>query len=282
MSAHIAKQVVRASAAVVAIGLLSSLAHGAAVLIDDFESYATGQIDDEASPPWYANTSTAIVEDDGGNQIAGFGWTATRGASRLLPAGTELADGVTGTYFWRIRQDDTFPNEVNNVGPTDVTSYGLSYSGAPDGDQPDRDLTNYEVLLAVTAEGKLVAGDGTSLVELMDVTLGQWINIWVEVDNASDTYDVFANTDAFTAPPDWPDPADLMAGNLLFRNSTGGLQSQDLLSFVMAGDDLENAQGTDYRNTAKADDIYFIIPEPATAVCLLMGTVLAFRRQRRG
>jgi len=257
-------------------GLLAPAAPApAAILIDDFESYNLGQIDSGtsgvATPPWYANTSTASIEADGGsNQMAGVGWSGARGAARLLPTGTELADGDTATYFWRVRHDSAFP--VTG----EVSSWGLSYAADVDTNRAERVLDNYEVLIAITADGQLAAGNGTNLQDLMEVDLGQWVNVWVDVDNDNDTFDVYANTSAFTAPPGAPNPADLLVSDFAFRNAPA---SQDLVSFLTAGAGQDVPSGD--RENTKTDDIY-LIPEPASLATLAIGGLVAFARRRPG
>jgi hypothetical protein len=181
-------------------------------IIDDFESYALGDVRTTASPPWTAhqNTSLADIENVSGTRALSYGWASDfRGASRTIPDATILADGDAATYFFRINSKTDDPD--HNVGL---------------GDQANTDGVNfgdYEAQLRVkqgAAPGTFALdarnGGGFSPTLASGLGLNAWYNIWMVVDQAADTYDVYMNTGAGAAT----------AGNklntspLAFRNGT--------------------------------------------------------------
>ncbi len=248
--------------------MISLAVHGAGIKIDDFESYSTGDLSTVASGIWIDSTGGAAdVKTDGVNKFAAVGWTGgSRGSNRTLPSGTTLGDGETGVYFLRIGHQYGFAADG-------YASYGFSYSTATDG--IDRTLNNYEVLLAINDQNNLAAGNGsTTLTDLgFGVPADQWVNVWLEVDNSTDTFNVYANTDAFSGEPAFPANADLVASGYAFVN---GSDTQALQSFLLAGNAVNTSNAT-----AFADDIYLVVPEPATMVCFLLGGIGLLGRPHR-
>jgi hypothetical protein len=181
-------------------------------IIDDFESYALGDVRTTASPPWTAhqNTSLADIENIGGTRALSYGWASDfRGASRTIPDATILGEGDAATYFFRINSKTDDPD--HNVGL---------------GDQANTDGVNfgdYEAQLRV----KQGAAPGTFAIDARNggvfsptltggLALNAWYNIWMVVDQGSDTYDVYMNTGVNGATAS----NKLNASPLAFRNGT--------------------------------------------------------------
>lgn len=251
------------------------------VLVDDFESYSTGNANGGGSTaftgnggPWQPRDSGGDiggsglirVENDGSTNHFAFGWNAgTRSA--YLPSTTPIADGDSATYYFQVRTTDDTPD----------MSYGLSdeptATGAGFGD--------FEAQVALVDDGdngngefKLIARDGAD--GFVDLATGlvadTWYDIWLVVNNATDTYTVYM--DANGGDPDAL--GSLVGQGLGFRN---GPASNDLVTFMV----LEpNGNPTDA--TAHLDNIYYsrtTVPEPST-IALAVGAValLAYRRVR--
>ncbi len=99
------------------------------IAIDDFESYALGNVRDVASPPWTAHggspgTQYADIEDDAGNQVLTYGWAGdARGTSRDMPDDTIIGDDQVATFFFRFnsRTDDP-DHHFGLAGTVDTTA----------------------------------------------------------------------------------------------------------------------------------------------------------------
>jgi hypothetical protein len=207
-------------------------------LIDDLQSYALGDVRDVADPPWTAhqNTSLADIENVGGTNALSFGWAGDfRGVSRTLDEGQGLSEGNVGTYFLRINSRTDAPNHNVGIGDEATTS-GVAFgdfaaqvrlkAGATPGTF-DLDARNGGGFTATLAGG---------------LALDTWYNLWLVVDHASDTYDVFLNSgigDATSADK-------LNAAPLVFRNGT----ATDLDEFLAL------AGGAPVDNGVRIDDLY--------------------------
>ena len=100
--------------------------------VDDFESYALGNVRDTASPPWTAHQDTgfADIEDYSGNNVLTCGWTDNyRGASRDMPDDALLAAGDVTTLFFRFNSKTDDPDHSFGLGDradTGVSSLATS------------------------------------------------------------------------------------------------------------------------------------------------------------
>jgi hypothetical protein len=223
---------------VVRVGLagLSAPMH---LSIDDFESYSVGDVRSVASPPWTAhqNTSLADVESDAGNHVLTYGWANDfRGVSRPLPTDGVLENDEVGTFFFRFNSKTDDPDH----------NFGLA-------DQADTNAVNFgdyeaQVRLRSGTPGtfEFDARDGIGFTDALagGLPTNTWHNVWMVVDQTSDTYDIYLNTGT----------ADATAGNklnaapLAFRNGTS-----DGLNQVLA---LAGAAPID--NAVRYDDLFFL------------------------
>ncbi len=183
------------------------------MVIDDFEAYALGNVYDVASPPWSAHQFTPqadIEATGGGNQALSFGSSGYMGVSRDLPEEAQILDGEVGTFFFRF--DAVTDDPDHSFGLADRANTGGAYFGDFEAqvrliDDPD-------------AAGTFMfdARDGGvfSVPLAYGLTTNTWYNVWLVVDQAGDTYDVYLNTG--TADADAGDK--LNAAPLAFRNGT--------------------------------------------------------------
>jgi hypothetical protein len=157
-----------------------------AYVVDNFEPYASGQVeavttDWTAVPAGYGNTFIGADFRNPLNQVltAVGQWGQGRGGFRTLPAEACVPEGATKTMFIRFRAS-------NNA--TDH-SFGLTNVDAPS------TWNDFRTQVAIVG-GSIRARNGGSTVILSNIAHGwgqPFYNVWVVVDNASDTYHVYMN-----------------------------------------------------------------------------------------
>jgi hypothetical protein len=207
-------------------------------LIDDFQGYDVGNVSATASPPWTAhqNTSLADIEQMRANKMLTFGYAADfRGTSRPLTDDTILSNDETATYFFRISSKTNDPNHALGLGDqasTEATNF-----------------TDYEAQLRLkqgvgsTFDIDARNGGEFSATLATSLSLNTWYNIWMVVNQTTDTYDIYMNTgtDAATAGNK------LNTMPLAFRNGT----TSELNTFLA----LAGPAAID--NGVRVDDLYF-------------------------
>ncbi len=233
-------------------GLTVQPGGGSVSVIDDFESYSVGNAHSGGSNafelnggPWTTNTDggsgLTAIEDNGSSQHLAFGWNAgQRGATRT---GATIANGESGTYYFRIRTDDASPD----------VSYGLS-------DVPSGDAFSYgefEVQIGLVNSGgpTLGARNGGVFEQLVTgLSANTWYDIWLVVDNDTDTYDAYYGTGG---DPNGIASATKFADDFGYRN---GPSSNDLLTFMTLSNNHEDLK-------AYVDDIsYSSLPPGPTVI----------------
>ena len=185
----------------------------ASLVIDDFESYAAGDVRDEASPPWTAHAGTTLADietEGGGNQVLTFGSDSYMGVSRDMPGPGRIDDSTISTLYFRFNSKTDDPDH----------SFGL----ADDVDTGGATFSNFEAQVRLVDDG---GASGTFLLDARDggafsaplasgLATETWYNVWMVVDQTTDAYDVYLNTGAQDA-----DAGDkLNASPLNFRNGT--------------------------------------------------------------
>ena len=249
------------AAVVLAVSPLQAVA--GFTLIDDFESYSVGLLRDEVTgatvseggiwEPINATTSGAGIALDGANHYLATGVPGggnIRGAYGNVPA---IADGSSAMYYFQIWTSDATPNN----------SWGLSDIAAPT-NFPDFEV---QIILNGNTNGGTglfdLRGRNGALTDVLQsgLTANTWYDVWIDVDNATDTYDVYFGTSG--------DPnvlGALVGSNLAFRNGT----SDSLITFVSLGFEHDlRAAGTDNLYRYEQD---VVVPEPAS-VALAIGSV---------
>ena len=233
-----------------AAGLNIQPGGGTLSLIDDFESYSVATYNGgstafaSAGGPWQSNigggTGLVAIEDDGSTQHLAHGWNSgQRGASRTV---TSTDEGESGTYYFKIRTEDGTPD----------VSYGLSdvASGGSFG------FGDFEVQIALLNNGgpTLSARNGGSLEQVVTgLSTNTWYDIWLVIDNETDTYDAYYGT---TGDPNDFSSAILFADDFSFRN---GSASNDLITFMTLSNNHED------RN-AHLDNIYYSSLPPGPSI----------------
>jgi hypothetical protein len=213
------------------------------IVIDNFESYALGDVRTTASPPWTAHqdTTNADIENISGNEALSYGWAGTptdfRGVSRSLPDATVVDNTSTATIFFRLNSKSDIPN--HSVGLGDKASTGTV------------DFADYETQLRIkqgTAAGTfaLDARNGGSFTSTLanGMALNTWYNIWMVVNQVTDKYDIYMNTGTSAAAAG----NKLNASPLSFRNGTAA----DLNTFLAL------AGSAPVDNAVRIDDLVFL------------------------
>jgi hypothetical protein len=206
--------------------------------IDNFESYALGNVSTTASPPWTAHQATTLadIEDASGNKVLTYGYaTDFRGTSRALADQTALGNGEIGTYFFRINSKTNDPD--HNAGLGDMASTAATNFGDFEAQLRLSQGSGSTFNLDARNGGSFATGLATGL------ALNSWYNIWMVVNQATDTYDLYMNsgTDAASAINK------INGSPLSFRNGT----ASDLNTFLAL------AGPSPLDNGVRVDDIYF-------------------------
>lgn len=209
-------------------------------VIDNFQSYAAGDVRTTASPPWTAHqdTSLADIEDMSGNKVLTYGWASgIRGTSRSLSDSAVIENSQTATIFFRINSKTDDPD--HNFGLGDQASTGTG------------DFNDFEAQLRLkqgSSAGTFAIdarnGAAFSATLASGLALNSWYNIWMVVNQSTDTYDLYMNTgpNAATAGNK------LNATPLSFRNGTA-----NPLNTILA---LSNTAPID--NGVRIDDIVYL------------------------
>jgi hypothetical protein len=211
------------------------------VVVDNFESYSLGDVRTVASPPWTAHQDSSLVdiENVSGNKALSYGFaTGARGTSRTLPDLTVLENNEQSTFFFRINSKTADPD--HNVGLADKATT----SGADFGDfEAQLRLRQTSPASATTFSIDARNGGAFSATLASNLALNTWYNIWMVIDQTSDTYDLYMNTGTGAATAG----NKLNASPLAFRNGT----TSDLNAFLA----LANTAPVD--NGVRVDDIVF-------------------------
>lgn len=183
---------------------------GGRVLVDDFEPYAVGGLGSSPNSTggvWTGvqdgTANAEIVSEAGNKALSVRGVNSASGAWRgavtdlgsTRAGDVSLAAGDVGTYFFRVRR--TTRSSVDAV-------FGLSDLPSTTGSPPGNDITTpwdeYAVLLSIAgvSGGSTLRAysDGAGDVAITPVTNGEWLNVWLVVDNSSKTYRVATSSGA--------------------------------------------------------------------------------------
>jgi hypothetical protein len=167
---------------------LSALSLSAAV--DSFEGYMPGQVDAvtanwKAMPTGYASAVIEVDPDDPGNKTLQVSTSSDglqgNGVYGILPAAAQVPNNTTKTLFLRFQASATTTNQ--SFGLTDVDAPSAGGGG---------NWVDFRVQVGVI-DGDLRARDADAMRTLMPVTPGTWYNLWIVVNNATDTFSVYLN-----------------------------------------------------------------------------------------
>lgn len=284
--------------AVALVGWTSTPA-GAWLLLDNFDSYdnsgGTG-IGASSGPNLTGNawlgvfdgTGNAHIVDVGGsNQAAEIWGSSGTGGWRGIEAdlnqwGAVLADGATGTYFYRFNPTTSF--RADSDGPDWDVMMGLSDNvGTIDNNNSWQDFAVMPFFAGANdGTADFLANGATPNPLISDAARDTWYNVWLVIDNDDNvndsdgkSYDIYVSTGT--------DAGTLAGAGANYRNSLGA-GALEAISFMSHSD-----------NAMQFDDVYFTVGVDLTnplavpeASAFLFGGVAClgvglgyFRRHRR-
>lgn len=193
-----------------------------AAVVDDFQSYELGAL----QAPWVGTTGSIAGEKWGDKYLSAY--------SPYMVLSSPILNGDTETtVFFRTYATTAKEN----------TAFGLSDSLTPSGWGANEAYIQWN-------ETALMARNAGTGVKVWDTPpVPGWFNVWLVVNNSTDTYDVYVNQGTADATA-----ADLKGDNFVFRNGTA---SNDLVSLHFEGgsvigvDDIHIWSGTVLTNPAK-------------------------------
>jgi len=265
---------------VVMIALLSSMSF--AVMVENFDSYSLGAIDETGSLTggvWVespvhptATVNIAIDPSNAGNQVIGVRNNSDTVASGqvgvygVLSGGSIVGASETKTLFTKVYTSQT---------ASDI-SFGFCASDVP---TSWSQMNAYFSLVGSNTSGQAEfrARNAGANTKIGNFTANTWMYVWLVVDNAANTYDVYMNTTGADATA-----TDLLADNFVFR--TGAADGDLDRLFIMCnngsfGGVPYNTTTTYYDNIAISDGVDLTIPEPATMLILGLGGLTLLRKR---
>lgn len=244
-------------------------AHGSWVLIDDFQSYDTGNVDDGVTGGnWIAHggTGAAEIEQDSTGKYIQTGIDGSRRTvSSTLNSDFQLgADDGVATYFMRVRtlegNDDMFFGlaiENRNTSNTQLT------------------FSDYVARAGIVGKDVVFRDGGTTTTSSATVDADEWINFWFVLDRSTgvESWDLYMTTGNISAT----ELNKVNTDTISFHNS-GTVGSVMLVGSGSA----ENPR------SGQMLDIYYsdgenlsMIPEPGTYAALVALAALGFTFYRR-
>lgn len=246
---------------------LSGLSSG--VLVDDFDKYADGPVD-TVTANWkgIASPALAVIQADPlnpNNKVLGVTeFNNNNGVYGILSGDAVVENGQTKTLFLRILttvSSTTAPN----------TAFGLIDLDVP----PANCWSSISTFVRIN-NGGIQARDGSAANwgPSRPVAANTWYNVWIVVNHATNTFELYVNTGSANAGP-----ADKVGGTYAFRAShTNALdrfvtQAQGTTQILF--DDITISNGVDLTNKALPIDAHN--PTPADkAVNIPLDTMLSW------
>jgi len=185
------------NSALITLGLvgLMTAAQAQFVLLDDFESYTTGSAIGGAAN-WTSTLEGGpdhTVASETGNQYLSLSG-ANNTHSVFNNGSTLLADGATGTFFFRMQTGTAGSHGGVGVSARDALQSGWSDAGAIVrlGDRIDQRPQNVNNLFAYNEN----SGTSGTYDAYGTLTVDVWYNVWIVLDNDADRqYDFYIQRD---------------------------------------------------------------------------------------
>ena len=270
------------TAAAVAVGLLGApKAHAAWILLDDFNSYATGNLGAAAGPNATGNkwvgvwdgTANAVIVDKGGGDKAIANWGASgSGGWRGVEANLTSAfggdystpDNSVATYFYQFNPTSVVRNAGSDGADWDHMMGLTDNVGVLDESNSWQDYAVMPFFAGASATPAMYNNSGT----YGTLPLDTWQNLWIVVDTNTNTYDLYRSTGLADGT--------LINDDAPFINGKG-LSALQAIAFMSHSD-----------NETQFDNLYYSagvntshpIPEPASLSLLGLGALAMGRRRK--
>ena len=209
-----------------------------AAVVDDFNTYTAGTVASGVTGgAWTAlgNADGSVIQNDSGNLLLTVGSTAVGANVNTYRAIPNIAEGTAATtVFMRIRANIT--TGLNG-------SFGLADLVPADGNA----VGHFEAQFRLINPGMpaIEARNAGVFVPLLSpITVGQWYNVWMVVNNSTDTWDAYINIGTANATA-----GDLKMSGIGFRNGLAGNPLTHLALFGGAGGPLGESVDDIYINS---------------------------------
>ncbi|MGC9452473.1 MAG: PEP-CTERM sorting domain-containing protein [Oceanipulchritudo sp.] len=252
----------------------------AVIVIEDFEA-ATPGADIGTLTGWTENTAANLTMDiaadpaDALNQVLRVNVSGAIGSGQSgawRTTGTSIATSSTAaTLFFQIRFENDTVNDRAFAGLSAASEAQLAAS------------TDFDQAAAyaggITSGGGFGARDGGTTLSTGNPAADTWYNIWLVVNNSTETYDVYINSGAVAATA-----GDLIWDDNEFRTGADGIPGPlDKLIVLATG----SSTGVTYLDNFILDDSaanlnYQLVPEPSAWALILgvAGGLMLLRRRR--
>jgi hypothetical protein len=278
-----------------ATALLPVSALAAFIPFDTFNSYPAGPLNGQgpAGNTWTATAGATVADSGGGDNVVNFasGGSFIPNYRSLTPAGLSIANSSSAaTVYWNFTLSAVgggagSPNNWNFVITDDAAPIDTAGTSEV---QFNHDSTASAAGLFRARQGtvgfKFLSTTGNAAGDILPVANAQY-NVWFEINNAADTYQIFMQSDSTPALATRTQvfADDGSGGNFGFRN---GAAANALVTANLGS----NSPGS----VVRMDDIYVdtvgfntgnpsVVPEPASFGLVALGTagLVAARRRRR-
>lgn len=242
-------------------------------LIDNFQTYSTGTVSGGATGGvWTAlgNADGANIQDEAGNKLLTVGASvvgANVNTYRSIPA-IPAANTAT-TVFMRVRA---------NIATGLNGSFGLADIAPADMNAVGHYEVQFRLINNAGIQALEARNSGVFATLVSPITVGQWYNVWMVVNNSTDKWDAYVNQGTANASA-----GDLKLSNIGFRNGAAGNDLSFVSIFGGAGGILGESVDSIYISEGVALSNPLAVPEPSTCLIALAGIGIALlKRRERG